>query len=314
VGSAETTEGDTSQADGAAASLAAGNAQTEHLKPTHRWQMPLPRNLLDDPESFNPDTTAWEELSLASPIQAEKDRAEAGGAIIENGVYIDLIQPVYNVLDGAGEWSNVVFFGVAGVRDVVSGSVSKLYDQSGNQEDATQATSSQRPTDDTSSVLGGRVVIAPDGSDDVLEATTNASSVPFTNIVVFSTSVLVPSGGSSDHPFATAGNDAGNMFHNNANQFGVYSRSVVSGGTISTDTRYNFIARLDGANSDIRVNGTQVASGDPGTATPSNLYIGAKDNATNGLNGVIGAALQVDSKLANSVLADLNTAFNSWFS
>jgi hypothetical protein len=30
------------------------------LKPDHRWQMPLPRNLLSDPESFDPATTTWE--------------------------------------------------------------------------------------------------------------------------------------------------------------------------------------------------------------------------------------------------------------
>jgi len=34
------------------------------LKPTHRWQMPLPRNLLDDPESFDPGSTAWRKFGL----------------------------------------------------------------------------------------------------------------------------------------------------------------------------------------------------------------------------------------------------------
>jgi len=31
----------------------------KELKPTHRWQMPQPRNLLDDPESFDPGSTDW---------------------------------------------------------------------------------------------------------------------------------------------------------------------------------------------------------------------------------------------------------------
>ena len=34
------------------------------LKPDHRWQMPQPRNLLSDPESFDPSTTAWKEYSV----------------------------------------------------------------------------------------------------------------------------------------------------------------------------------------------------------------------------------------------------------
>jgi len=182
VGSAETTEGKSTQADGAEAPLVAGNAQTEHLKPDHRWQMPLPRNLLDDPESFDPDTTAWQEFDLADPIQAEKDRAQAGGAIIEDGVYFNLIDPLYDVLDGAGVWSNVVGFYVAGVRDVVSGSVSKLYDQSGGQNDATQGTSSKRPTDST---LNSRAAASFDGSDDFLKGTIPPRTAELTVLSVF---------------------------------------------------------------------------------------------------------------------------------
>jgi hypothetical protein len=34
-----------------------------YLKPTHRWQMPAPRNLLDDPENFDPSSTEWREYS-----------------------------------------------------------------------------------------------------------------------------------------------------------------------------------------------------------------------------------------------------------
>jgi len=64
AGDASSQKGDTSQADGIAAPLVMGEVQTEHLKPAYRWQMPLPRNLLSDPENFNPDTTAWEELNL----------------------------------------------------------------------------------------------------------------------------------------------------------------------------------------------------------------------------------------------------------
>jgi hypothetical protein len=106
---------------------------------------------------------------LAPAIHAEQDRAQAGGATIESGVYTDLIQPVYDVLDGAGEWSNVVFFGVAGVRDVASGSVSKMYDQSGGQNDASQSTSSKRPTDTTDADFSGHAVSSFDASDDALD-------------------------------------------------------------------------------------------------------------------------------------------------
>ena len=35
----------------------------KELKPTHRWQMPQPRNLLDDPESFDPASTDWNNIA-----------------------------------------------------------------------------------------------------------------------------------------------------------------------------------------------------------------------------------------------------------
>lgn len=118
--------------------------------------------------------------SLAAPIQAEKDRAEAGGATIESGVYPNLIDPIYDILDGAGEWSNVDAFYPAGVRDVASGAVSKIYDQSGGQNDATQSTSSQQPTDDTDANFGGKVAANFDRSDDLLNTGLSALGTSYT--------------------------------------------------------------------------------------------------------------------------------------
>lgn len=52
-------KGPTRSGSPASAGAVMRQGTAKHLKPTHRWQMPLPRNLLDDPESFDPATTAW---------------------------------------------------------------------------------------------------------------------------------------------------------------------------------------------------------------------------------------------------------------
>jgi hypothetical protein len=43
------------------------------IRPDHRWQMPLPRNLLSDPESFDPGDTVWEESKDVTYIGVAKN-------------------------------------------------------------------------------------------------------------------------------------------------------------------------------------------------------------------------------------------------
>jgi len=75
-------EGSTSQGDGASSSLWTP-AQGRHLKPDHRWQMPQPRNLLSDPESFDPGSTAWKEAKNVNYIGVAQNVGPNGEAAAE---------------------------------------------------------------------------------------------------------------------------------------------------------------------------------------------------------------------------------------
>jgi len=55
----ETEEGPSATGTDSNVEIITQSVESAHLKPTHRWQMPLPRNLLSDPENFDPATTAW---------------------------------------------------------------------------------------------------------------------------------------------------------------------------------------------------------------------------------------------------------------
>jgi len=142
--------------------------------------------------------------SLVPPIQAEKDRAEANGASIERGVYRDLIQPVYNTLDRAGEWGNVVFFGVPGVRKVVNGSVKTIFDQSENENDASQSTSSKRPSDDLD-VSMSKIAANFDGTDDFLAP--SGGEISDSNFTIFSVLSSVNENGGAYNVVEFSGNN-----------------------------------------------------------------------------------------------------------
>jgi hypothetical protein len=245
--------------------------------------------------------------TLAAPIQAEKDRAESAGATIEPGAYTDLIQPAYEVLNGAGLWSNVEGFYVAGVRDVVSGSQSKIYDQSGNQRDATQSTTSQRFTDTTSADYNSHVVSSGDGSDDILiSGSYSLVGQPITDIVVGAID------NSGDAALFSGDNNlnveegAALLLYDNSGSWGIFSGTILSGGTRDT-TPHVFEAVYNGASSTLDVDGTDVASGDSGQrGTKINVLMNQEKSVRS--NGEEGAFwLRVSSDLSQSVKDDLRT-------
>ncbi|AFH22446.1 hypothetical protein OSG_eHP25_00125 [environmental Halophage eHP-25] len=241
---------------------------------------------------------------LAAPIEQEKDRAEAAGATIESGVYTDLIDPVYDILNGAGVWSDVTAFHVAGVRDVVSGSQSKWYDQSGNQNDATQSTSSARPTDTTASGFNGHVVGDFDPNDDILDSLASATQ-PNVLIAVHRPDNNIAYAIDSDPDRQVLGIEgtSGNRF--------IFASSVVE--SSGTETSAILTGVYDGANSVLRVDNTQTQSGDAGTNDMNTLYYNGNPNTRRDAQA-IAVGIVIDSRPSTSVLSDVETALNDYYS
>lgn len=240
---------------------------------------------------------------LAAPIQAEKDRAKSGGATIEDGVYTGLIQPVYDVFDGAGVWSDVVFFGVAGVRDVLSGSVSKLYDQSGNQNDVTQSTSSQRPTDTTNATFGGRVVSDFDGTDDEITTNITDRQLPKTRLVHFSTD------NATKFQDVFAGkNNGGNLGVDSSGSFFCFGGVKLLGGAVSKNTAYTLAGKFDGSSSVLRVDKSDLANGNPGQNKIKSINLGKQR-----LDGPIAVTIDLNGKISDNVLDGITNQITSYY-
>lgn len=109
---------------------------------------------------------------LLAQTKTQRDRILNNGGTIESGLPANLIDPVLRKLDGAAQLGNLTGFWAAGARSVVSGSQEWWGDWSGNDNDISQSTSSQRFTDTTDSKLGGKVVGSADNTDDFLSVVT----------------------------------------------------------------------------------------------------------------------------------------------
>jgi len=95
---------------------------------------------------------------------AQKARIEADGGVIIDLEWIDL---VISTLKTLGIYGNAKLLTDAnfGVKKDITGAVSKLYDISGNNNDAVQTTGASQPI---WSLSGGKGIITYDGSDDML--------------------------------------------------------------------------------------------------------------------------------------------------
>lgn len=216
----------------------------------------------------------------------ERDRILADGGTIEDGLLTGLVDPVLRTLDEAGQLSDLFFFGTAGAREVVSGSVATLYDFSGDANDATQGTSSNRPSDNTSSNFGGHVVANFDGTDDKMSTPiVGPYAQPYTVITV----AQVPTDDGASHPLTDGLNGARSIvvivrfdntdqlhFHGGQGKYRLPS----------TDPHY-WVGRADGANSELWEDGSSLGVQDAGGNDFEGLHIGSNLPAGGTLHGNI---------------------------
>jgi len=104
---------------------------------------------------------------LLGRTQAFRDRVKAENGIIEGGSLENLYDPILRAFKGFSGvgLSDLPFFGSGSAVKINSGAIPMLFDSSGGENDATQSDTAKQPTD---ALIGSKVALYFDGSDDIL--------------------------------------------------------------------------------------------------------------------------------------------------
>jgi len=158
-----------------------------------------------------------------------------------------------------------------------SGHVTTWYDQSGNDNHATQGTAGSQPK-----IVDGGVLVSDgiefDGVDDYLGTSTFSLTQPYTTLSVSKSFINNDSGGLLSISTAPNGTTSLNSFYRNDNGIAINAGATLTTApsfTYSTNTSYLKTSLFNGASSEISVNSISRASGNSGSIDPSGyLYLG----------------------------------------
>ena len=157
------------------------------------------------------------------------------------------------------------------------GFVTTWYDQSGNDNHATQGTAGSQPKIVDSGVLVSDG-IEFDGVDDYLGTSTFSLTQPYTTLSVSKSFINNDSGGLLSISTAPNGTTSLNSFYRNDNGIAINAGATLTTApsfTYSTNTSYLKTSLFNGASSEISVNSISRASGNSGSIDPSGyLYLG----------------------------------------
>jgi len=157
------------------------------------------------------------------------------------------------------------------------GFVTSWYDQSGNDNHATQGTAGSQPK-----IVDGGVLVSDgigfDGVDDYLGTSTFSLTQPYTTLSVSKSFINNDSGGLLSISTAPNGTTSLNSFYRNDNGIAINAGATLTTApsfTYSTNTSYLKTSLFNGASSEISVNSISRASGNSGSIDPSGyLYLG----------------------------------------
>lgn len=160
---------------------------------------------------------------------------------------------------------------------ITSGVVSQWSDRSGNNRNATQATSANRPLLSTNQI-GGFNAIVTDGVNDSLNVASWATvAQPFTRVLVFNP-VVVTKGRWVSQSFPPTGTtDQGDVYYSTG---ATDTIRLVAGLATGTDvscvagTSYIRVAEVNGASSNVYTNGTAAGVQNVGTQSLGGLALG----------------------------------------
>lgn len=251
-----------------------------------------------------------------------RDRAKTEGGEIEDKCLQGLYDPVLRSVKNWDLLPKLSFFGSASVIKNNSGSITKVFDSSGNEYDASQQHTSHQPTLDKNSI-GGRWGINGDGDDDYFNlpagvADTFESGSEGTVIVVvryeYDTYYKNSFALDESYPYWLLRTDNSN----NIVTFVADSSGgeAATGSTLTEATTLIHSGRYDGSKIVNRENGSQTASTNVslGDSTYSDdEYLMGRSASGERIAGLFSCAIAFGVPLSNSQLSELEDKTNSYY-
>ena len=253
---------------------------------------------------------------LLDRTQTFRDRVQSNGGSIEDGALEGLYDPILRTIKGFSGvgLSDLVFFGSASAVEHNSGSISTIYDASGNENDATQSDSVKQPGYTTDSDFGGRAVALSDASDDILTSSLSSHTQPTTHLTVVRTDdpntdkqrLITTTGGGDTSPYQTM-----NILNGD---WRVYAGNGLHDGS-SSSSPVILSTRFDGTNTIIRRDGANEVTGDAGTSDiGSQLGLLNLPERAEVFDGPFAMGLVIVAKLTNNQLSELESILTSYYS
>jgi hypothetical protein len=248
---------------------------------------------------------------LLERTQTFRDHVQSSGGSIEDGALGNLYDPILRKVKKWGLLSELVFFGAGSAIKVNSGSIPKLYDGSGNENDPTQSNTSNQPTLQKDSI-GGRWGGDYDGSNDFLHTDlSSAVSRPHTLISVVKADVAENIQATQYHSDPTSANS--DIFYMNNTNYRLWGGGSGISGIPSDKNPHLLSGWLDGSgNGKFWVDGTSQGTGSSlGSYSASGVTLSRKDYFWNGekvLDILFGPV-----QLSESQISELEKIINNYY-
>ena len=206
------------------------------------------------------------------------------------------------------------------VQTTSNGFVETWYDQSGNSNDVTQATAGSQPKIVNAGSLvtvGGRASFKFDGSSDFLERETYTQGSLSQPNTFFSVAELDAYADENRKVYDGHVSTARNMLQLNTagnGQFAHFAGTVAATGEDADADRHLFTSLINGASSDLRIDGTSKATGNTASQAMTGIVIGANNVPTSNFwDGDIQEIIIYNSNQSSTTTA-VETNINSHYS
>ena len=248
---------------------------------------------------------------LIERTQTFRDRVRSSSnGEIEDDSLSGLYDPILRDVKGWGLLPDLVFFASGSAVEVTSGSLPRVFDASGNEQDAIQTTTADQPALDKDSI-GGRWGMTFDGSGDELISNNNFATSPTTHFWVASLNTLP-----ADHHivdgYQSNVNDTRQIIRSFTGNWDIYDSSGLTD-DLADQNDHLFEAIFDGANSELVIDGTSVVQGDTGGGTLEDMTIGSNRNDSY-WEGPINQGLIFDVRLSSSQRSKIRSRIQDWYS
>jgi len=264
---------------------------------------------------------------LLARTQTFRDRVQANGGSIEDGSLENLYDPILRKVKDWGLLSELVYFGAVSAVEVNSGSITTIFDGSGDENDAIQTTTADQPTLNKSGI-GGRWTADLDGSDDWMYATFSSTadartffcvaeydSLPYNNVGLWG----YQSSARDWQQFVDKNNkDLWCRFYQGDGTQKNFERS--NGPALSANTTFHTVQRADGVSTSTqRQNGSQVdsISYDGTIEDLDNLMLGNQNDSftySEGWDGGIPLWISFETHLSDAQVQEIEKIYTDFYS